>query len=221
VAADWDDDSPRLHANLSAVLDKLAADAPRRRRFSVEHAREWQRRTMAGLQVPDASYVGAFRGEPGLEDVEVVIGTAYGVAAAEVAAELAAFESTLTAIVERLDARYPDADDLDADGLEAVIELAAWAHSEWVRIHPFANGNGRTARLWANAIFMRYGIEPVIRLRPRPAHGYGAAGAAAMRGDWHPTAAVFRRLLAEHYGTRRPLRSRKAPPKSGRKAPPP
>lgn len=213
--ADWDDDSPRLHANLNAVLDKLAAEGPRRRRFSIEDAREWQRRTMAGLRVPDTSHVGAFRGEPGLENVEVVIGGAYGMPAADVATGLAAFEKALVSIVEQLDARYPSADELDTDGLEAVIDLAAWAHTEWVRIHPFANGNGRTARLWANAIFMRYGIEPVIHLRPRPAHGYGAAGAAAMRGDWLPTAAAFRRLLGEHYGTRRPLASRakkKKPP---------
>ena len=216
--ADWDDDSPRLHANLNAVLNELAAQAPRRRRFCVEDAREWQRKTMTGLQVPDASYVGAFRGEHGLEDVEVVIGSAYGMPAVAVATELAAFETTLVAIVEQLDARYPNSDDLDTDGLEAVIDLAAWAHAEWVRIHPFANGNGRTARLWANAIFMRYGIEPVIHLRPRPAHGYGSAGAAAMRGDWLPTAAAFRRLLGEHYGTRRPLASRakkKKPPPRG------
>ena len=215
--ADWDDDSPRLHANLNAVLDKLAAEAARRRRFSVEDAREWQRRTMAGLQMPDASYVGAFRGEPGLEDVEVIVGNAFGVPAADVAADLAAFERTLVSIIEQLDARYPSADDLDTDGLDAVIDLAAWAHAEWVRIHPFANGNGRTARLWANAIFMRYGIEPMVRLRPRPAHGYGAAGAAAMRADWQATAATFRRLLGDHYGTRRPLASRakktKLPPR--------
>ena len=214
---DWDGDSPRLHANLNQVLDKLAAEAPRRRRFSVEHAREWQRRTMTGLTAPNAAYVGAFRGEPGLEDVEVIVGKAYGVPAADVAADLAAFERTLVSIIEQLDARYPSADDLDTDGLEAVIDLAAWAHAEWVRIHPFANGNGRTARLWANAIFMRYGIEPMIRLRPRPAHGYGAAGAAAMRADWQPTAATFRRLLGDHYGTRRPLGSRakktKLPPR--------
>lgn len=172
---------------------------------------------MVGLRVPDAAYVGAFRGEAGLEDVEVVVGGAYGVPAANVAAELAAFESTLMAIVEQLDDRYPDADALDPDGLEAVIDLAAWAHAEWVRIHPFTNGNGRTARFWANVILMRYGIEPVVRIRPRPSHGYGAAGAAAMRGDWEPTAADFRRILAEHYGTRRPLGTRwKRPPSKRR-----
>jgi hypothetical protein len=128
-AANWDDDSPRLQANLAALLTQLAAEAPRRPRWSVEDARNWQRRTMAGLRAPDPSYVGAFRGEAGLEDVEVVIGEAYGVAASQVAAALAAFEGTLTAVVAWMDARYPDADALDADGLRAVIDLAAWAHA--------------------------------------------------------------------------------------------
>jgi len=64
-----------------------------------------------------------------------------------------------------------------------------------VRIHPFANGHGRTARLWANCLAMRYGLPPFIRLRPRPNSGYAAAGAKAMQGDWKQTAAVFRKLL--------------------------
>lgn len=203
--ADWDDDSPRLQANLIRLLGSLAARAKERTRLTVEEARDWQRRTMAGLKAPVADWVGAFRGEPGLENIEVMIGDAPGVAARDVAAELHAFENTLVAVTTELDARYPDADMLDADGLEAVIDLAAWAHAEWVRIHPFANGNGRTARLWANVVLMRYGIEPIVRMRPRPALGYAAAGAAAMRGDWQPTAAVFRRMLGEHHGTRRSL----------------
>ena len=59
----------------------------------------------------------------------------------------------------------------------------------------FANGNGRTARPWANCIAMRYGLPPFIRLLPRPNYGYANAGARAMQGDWKPTAVVFRRLL--------------------------
>ena len=36
---------------------------------------------------------------------------------------------------------YPTRPDLNP------IELAAWTHAEFVRIHPFEDGNGRTARL--------------------------------------------------------------------------
>ena len=32
------------------------------------------------------------------------------------------------------------------DNTDAVVKLAAWAHGEWIWIHPFINGNGRPAR---------------------------------------------------------------------------
>ena len=70
-------------------------------------------------------------------------------------------------------------------------------HAEWIRIHPFTNGNGRTARIWTNFIAMRYGLPPFVRLRPRPNHGYEEAGIKAMRGDWKPTARSFKSMLKE------------------------
>ena len=163
----------------------------------MEAARKWQANTMAGLEVPDTKYVGRFRGEPGLEHEPVWIGAKQGVTPTLVASELAAFEQRLQRVVAMLDARYPAGTELDADGLAAVIDLSAWAHAEWVRIHPFRNGNGRTARIWANSLFMRYGLPPVVRLRPRPDGGYGSAGTAAMDGSWQPTATVFREFLLD------------------------
>ncbi len=41
------------------------------------------------------------------------------------------------------------------------VELAAWAHAEFVRIHPFPDGNGRTARLIMNYLLMESGFAPV------------------------------------------------------------
>jgi fido (protein-threonine AMPylation protein) len=200
---DWDADSPRLRDNLDAVLRGIG-DAARRREFpSVEEARGWQARTMDGLDVPDPKFVGSFRGEEGLEEIEVRIGRHWGVAAADVAAALAAFETRLQEAVELLDELLPPGAEPEADSVRAVIDLCAWAHAEWVRIHPFANGNGRTARLWANCLAMRYDLPPFIRLRPRPDRGYGAAGEQAMRGDWTPTAAVFRQMFREFLEQRR------------------
>ena len=125
------------------------------------------------------------------------IGVHYGVNAPEVAEALAHFERKLHTLVAELDLMLPAGQEPDTDQLAAIVDLCAWVHAEWVRIHPFANGNGRTARLWANCLVMRYGLPPFIRLRPRPNSGYAAAGASAMQGDWKQTATVFRRLLED------------------------
>ena len=45
------------------------------------------------------------------------------------------------------------------------VELAALAHHRLVAIHPFVDGNGRTARLVMNLILMRSGYPPTVILR--------------------------------------------------------
>jgi Fic family protein len=85
----------------------------------------------------------------------------------------------------------------NADQTAAIVAVCAWAHAEWVRIYPFANGNGRTARLWSNSLAMRYGLPPFVGLRPRPKVDYRLVRELAMRGDWEPTAAVFLQLLED------------------------
>ena len=48
------------------------------------------------------------------------------------------------------------------------IELAAFAHHEIARIHPFVDGNGRVARLLCNLVLMSKGYPPItIRARDR------------------------------------------------------
>jgi Fic family protein len=192
---DWDEDSPRLRKNLARVLEEIVHAAGQRETPTLEAARRWQTLVMEGLEVPNTRYVGAFRGEPGFENVQVSVGSNYGVDSANLAQALRGFQATLQALVAELDALLPLGQEPEADQLAAIIDLCAWVHAEWVRIHPLANGNGRTARLWANSLAMRYGLPPFIRLRPRPNASYGDAGAKAMQGDWEPTAAVFRRLL--------------------------
>jgi Fic family protein len=191
---DWDADSPQLRQNLSRLLEEIADRADQREIPTREFAREWQRRMMQGLSA-ESRYVGTFRGEPRLARTGVKIGRYRGAPAARVSEELKRFEDVLQKAVAQLDLALPVGKDLNPDELEAVIDLCAWAHAEWVRIHPFANGNGRTARLWANFLGTRYGFPPFVRLRPRPDEGYGDAGIKAMQGDWTPTAIAFRRML--------------------------
>ena len=193
--ADWESDSPQSRKNLTDLLKEILRAATRRESPSVETARLWHRRIFEGLEVPKAHYVGNFRGEPGLERVRVRVEGNYGVEPPDVADELRRFEITLRALMAKLDASVPTGQEPNADQLAAIIDLCAWVHAEWIRIHPFANGNGRTARLWANSLAMRYNLPPFVQLRPRPNTDYAVAGAKAMRGDWKPTVIAFRRLL--------------------------
>jgi Fic family protein len=42
------------------------------------------------------------------------------------------------------------------------VEQAARLHSEFVKIHPFVDGNGRTSRLLMNLVLMQHGYPPAI-----------------------------------------------------------
>jgi Fic family protein len=59
-------------------------------------------------------------------------------------------------------------EEITASGKPHAVELAAEAHYQLVTIHPFVDGNGRTARLLMNLILMQNGYPPaLIRKRDR------------------------------------------------------
>jgi hypothetical protein len=197
---DWDADSARLRANLARTLTSALRHAQDRRPPTPDLARAWHAEILKGLVVPNPAYIGAFRGDRGLERTRVRVAECWGVEPSAVAGAVKAFIDDLQDILARLDPEIP-AGGLPGtgDALEAVLTTAALAHARWIKIHPFANGNGRTARLWANWVLMRYGIPPFVRLRPRPeGHDYfEAARRALCEGDFEPTIALFLRLFDE------------------------
>mgnify|MGYP001318845887 FL=1 len=66
------------------------------------------------------------------------------------------------------------------------VEFAARVHADFVNIHPFKDGNGRTARLIMNFELMRAGFPTVIiPVESRPAY-YQNLDIAAMQGDYLP-----------------------------------
>jgi Fic family protein len=71
----------------------------------------------------------------------------------------------------------------------------ARAAARLVRLQPFANGNGRVARLVANLLAYRRGLPPIV-LDARGRRAYGAALRAALAGDATPLARVFGSALA-------------------------
>lgn len=63
------------------------------------------------------------------------------------------------------------------------IEYAAWTHAEFVRIHPFIDGNGRTSRLLMNFQLMAAGFLPVSIAKENRLDYYNALEAYAVQGE--------------------------------------
>lgn len=64
------------------------------------------------------------------------------------------------------------------------VERAAIVHGEFVKIHPFVDGNGRTARLLLNLELMKNGYPPiVIKTEDRMIY-YAALDEAHMTGEY-------------------------------------
>ena len=197
-----------IAANLPPIYAQLAADAVARPAPSLTIAADWHRRLYNGVSVPSPSYLGNPRdsdpAHPDLLGYEVVVGPKQGVPSQYVPDELNRLIEGLQQAVDEFDLVFPVGQPATAPtDVFAVVELAARAHGEWVRIHPFANGNGRTARLWANWIAVRYELPPFVSVRPRPAGTlYERAAAASMgsppafQGDHAPTIATFIHMLS-------------------------
>lgn len=64
------------------------------------------------------------------------------------------------------------------------IIVAALLHAEFVKIHPFIDGNGRTARLLMNFEVMKNGYPPIIIKNEERHKYYDALDVGALTGDY-------------------------------------
>ncbi len=168
-------------------------------------AQQWHRDLYDGIARPFDYYAGEFRDSdqnfPDLIGYEVQVGSVPGVPAALVPQALQRFELGAQTAAAQLDTviavgAHPSA--MMPAELHGVLTYCAVLHGNWVRIHPFANGNGRTARLWANWAALRYGLPPFVTVKPRPRHPYGAAAAASMAGSDQMMLAVMDQMLRDY-----------------------
>ncbi len=81
------------------------------------------------------------------------------------------------------------------------VELAAWLHNKIAQIHPFSDGNGRTARLVMNWILMKNGFPPVI-IDVRNKEQYYKMIEEADKGDHKPFAVFLAQQMLEQYTAR-------------------
>jgi fido (protein-threonine AMPylation protein) len=207
LATPWNDDPAAslavIEQNIRSLVPLLQQQARSRVVPSVAIAQDWHRAIYASVPLPVSYYAGEIRDSddrfPELIGYEVRIGPHRGVPSANVPAQLSLFEGALQQTCATLDAVVAPGSrpDSQADVL-SVVQLAAIVHGEWVSIHPFANGNGRTARLWGNWIAMRYELPPSVTIKARPAGLlYAGAAAQSMSGDHSAMVVVFHDLLRQ------------------------
>jgi len=216
----WQEDDPRnlsqIQTNAAQLMAELRANAAQRILPTPEELCRWHARLYAGCDVPVAGYVGHFRGDPAVReliDYEVGLGARLkdgtlekmGIWARQVSEEMDAVFTGLHAVISELDARLPvGKSPTTPDQILALISFTALAHGECLRVHPFANGNGRIARMLVAFICLRYGLPMFVHVKPRPeSEDYIRASRDSMGrppdfiGNHSTTTAVFARMLAE------------------------
>ncbi len=77
------------------------------------------------------------------------------------------------------------------------IIQAVLLHGEFVRIHPFIDGNGRTAKLLLNYILMKNGYIPIIIKKEDKLEYYESLDFAHTRNDYCLFAKLITRLVIE------------------------
>lgn len=79
------------------------------------------------------------------------------------------------------------------------IELASFVHIEFVKIHPFIDGNGRTSRLLMNLELIKAGFPPVvIKLEDRLEY-YKALDIANNENDYKPFLELMKKVVEKSF----------------------
>jgi cell filamentation protein len=85
----------------------------------------------------------------------------------------------------------------NAENLQDHIDCLTFAHYEFIRIHPFNNGNGRTGRILMNIVALKLGYKP-LELYYREGDSrkiYINAMKFADNGNFNPLTTLIRKEL--------------------------
>lgn len=143
-------DQERLSRALLSLTREVAAAPPEELSGALLQA--WHRRLSADLDVM----------EPGRYRVsDITFGSFFGARAADIQGEMARWLSGSQATLSDLTAAWATGG-LTEPGAQGVLRHATWMHAELLRLHPFADGNGRLARLVQAWVCFRFGLHPPV-----------------------------------------------------------
>src|SRR3989344_9319217 len=92
-------------------------------------------------------------------------------------------------------------EDKMTEAFEMVVQVAAWLHHTITFVHPFREGNGRTARLAANLILERYGLVGIsVKIEKENKNKYRQALAQIdNKKDYEPLKSLIYEGLIDRY----------------------
>jgi hypothetical protein len=203
----WDEDNPqvrnRILDNLAVLLPDVVASGRRRDPPTVDLVQDWHRRMLDGVPLVEPAVAGGFRGSGPqggrLKTYRVAVDQVEAVRPGRVRSEMSLFGRRMEEKASALDPLIPAKAPPERHEHQ-VIELCAWGHGEVIRIHPFADGNGRMARAVLLWLATRYGLPVFIDLRPRPSGstGYEEASRSSMTGRHQLMEVTLTNMLAQH-----------------------
>ena len=79
------------------------------------------------------------------------------------------------------------------------VERAARVHADFVKIHPFVDGNGRTSRLLMNLELMKAGFPPSVLSVEKRLDYYRALDRAHVAGDYAPFLSLMEDMVEESF----------------------
>jgi Fic family protein len=149
-----------LSQRLQVIIRDVRNIDCKTREYSLDLICEWHRRLFDGIR----EHAGRYRTLDYGED-RLVFGPNRSVARAEVRSEL----DQHILLANKL---YLQLDDLNkgnitSDFVGDTIKTALYLHAEFIKIHPFRDGNGRVGRLIITFVLCHYDIPPLVIEAPR------------------------------------------------------
>lgn len=181
----WDEDfeqrpesAARIEYGVLRVMHWIEDHA--RSRVLDRNVLESWHRAIFGSVFPRAA--GMLRGSNPHVAFEITIGdAAMGTTFSRVPEEMDVCCAQLRATLQSADSVITGA--VTNNQFDGILQFACWIHAEIVRIHPFCDGNGRTARLALRYIARRYGLRAPPVISPEI---YSSEYRAAMRAYLRP-----------------------------------
>lgn len=206
----WNENDPDYKTQLQESVKKILADPARSRAIPNTRMLESWHGLIYSPVAPFSCTAGRIRRVGNLqcprlgEPIAIMSGSRilhHTTASAYVPNRMSVFDKEIRSRAGVLDATWNSL--TDEEQLDSLSALAAWAHGELIRIHPFVDSNGRVSRLLVNYLLLRYGTLPILNIRPRPGRDYEKAADASMRDDDAPMTTfirdeIVRSILSPH-----------------------